>query len=224
MVNLKMEENRLKSNFDVEREQVFNSMAPQWDGTVPALPRELIQELIHVTDVKGKTVLDVGAGTGALIEAGFAADPQQWIACDVSVNMLKILESKFGGSDGREPNSAAAQRLTIMHADVHNLPLESGSVDRVICHNVFPHFQQPKTALAELFRVLCPDGILVINHFGGREFVNQIHRASSHEILRTDLLEPAEKVKEWLGEAGFRVTEGIDSPQLYRIIAVRPFA
>jgi len=48
----------------------------------------------------------------------------------------------------------------LFHADVHSFSLEAVSVDRVICHNAFPHFHQPKAALGELFRVLRPGGLL----------------------------------------------------------------
>jgi len=208
-------EGRAEFRFNVEREQVFDRMAPQWDSIAPQIPLENIRELIAIADVKGKTVLDVGAGTGILVAEGLAASPEQWIACDLSSSMLKILEAKF-------KNAAVEQQLAVLHADVHDLPLKSASVDRVICHNVFPHFQLPKTALAELFRVLCPGGLLVINHFPGRELINRVHRSAPHAILRMDLLVPAEEAVEWLKEVGFAVTEVIDSQQLYRIMAVRP--
>ena len=200
--------------FDAGREQVFDRMALHWDIMIPPVSPEKIRELIAVADVNSKTVLDVGAGTGILVPAGMAAGAGQWIACDLSTEMLKILEAKFV--------SAAGQQLLLLHADVHSLPLDPASVDRVICHNAFPHFHQPKAALAELFRVLRPGGLLVINHFDGREFINQVHRSAPHSILHMDLLAPAEEAAEWLREAGFTVTGVVDSRQLYRIIAVRP--
>lgn len=200
--------------FDAGREQVFDRMAPRWDIMIPPVSPEKIRELIAVADVNGKTVLDVGAGTGILVAAGLALGAGQWIACDLSAEMLKILEAKFV--------STAGQQLSLLHADVHSLPLEPASVDRVICLNAFPHFHQPRAALAGLFRVLRPGGLLVINHFDGREFINQMHRSAPHSILHMDLLVPAEEAAEWLREAGFTVTGLVDSPDLYRITAVRP--
>ncbi|MFZ5647003.1 MAG: class I SAM-dependent methyltransferase [Bacillota bacterium] len=210
------------NSFDAGRERVFDSMAPHWDSMAPPVPPEKIRELIDIADVKGKTVLDVGAGTGILVEAGLAAGPGQWIACDLSGEMLKILEAKFNNKYKVDYVPATGSPLLLLHADVHSLPLDTASVDRVICHNVFPHFHQPRAALAELFRALRPEGLLVINHFAGREFINQVHRSAPHSILHADLLPPAEETAEMLREAGFRVTGVVDSPQLYRLTAVRP--
>ncbi|MFZ5595821.1 MAG: class I SAM-dependent methyltransferase [Bacillota bacterium] len=210
-----------ENHFDVERQRVFDHMAPQWDAMIPQVPSEKISELIAAADVEGKIVLDVGAGTGALVEAGLAAGPGQWIACDLSLEMLKILEAKFKGNvDGAA--SSAGGRLSLLHADVHSLPLEPASVDRVICHHVFPHFKYPKIALNQLFRVMRPGGLLIINHFSGREFINRVHSSSPQAVLHKDLLVPAEEAAEWLREVGFAVTGVVDSPQMYRITAVRP--
>lgn len=222
MKQSKFLEHHSGSHFDVEREQVFDSMAPNWDIMAPPVSPERILELIAVADVEGKIVLDVGAGTGVLLEAGLAAGPKQWIACDLSLEMLKKLEAKNRNGFSEDSVCATNQKLSLLHADVHSLPLESATVDRVICHNVFPHFHQPKTALTELLRVLHPGGLLIINHFSGREFINQVHRTASHAILHMDLLAPANEAADWLREAGFAVTDVVDSQQLYRIIAVRP--
>jgi len=74
--------------FDAGRERVFDCMAPHWDGMAPPVPPEKIRELIDIADVKGKTVLDVGAGTGILVEAGLSAGARRWIACDLSGEWL----------------------------------------------------------------------------------------------------------------------------------------
>lgn len=202
--------------FDVEREQIFDRVAPLWDGMAPRPPMERIKELIAVLEVKDKVVLDVGAGTGILLEAGLAAGPKQWIACDLSKEMLKVLQANF------QPK--ATGQLVTLHADVHALPLAPESVDRVICYNVFPHFHNPETALVELFRVLRPGGIMIINHFAGREIINQIHKNARDTVLHRDMLVPAETASRWITGTGFKVTATVDSEEMYRIIAVRPEA
>lgn len=42
--------------------------------------------------------------------------------------------------------------------DIHNLPLESGSVDAILCMNVLEHVEEPQKAVREIYRVLKPGG------------------------------------------------------------------
>lgn len=197
--------------FDTQREYVFDQMAQEWDQMAGKPNREQLQQLIALAMVKGKTVLDLGAGTGVLVEAGLAAQPARWIACDLSQEMLKLLQEKH-------PTNPV---LECLHADVHVLPIEDEAVDRIICHQAFPHFHTPSLALREMNRVLKPGGLLILNHFAGRDFINNIHRNAQHDILAQDLLKPAETISTWLREAGFAVVSAVDETNVYQIIAVK---
>lgn len=46
--------------------------------------------------------------------------------------------------------------------DIHELPLESGSVDAVICIAVLEHVEEPQKAVREMYRVLKPGGYCYI--------------------------------------------------------------
>lgn len=47
-------------------------------------------------------------------------------------------------------------------APAHDLPLETGSIDAVVCTQVLEHLAEPVAALEEFRRVLRPDGRLVV--------------------------------------------------------------
>ena len=107
------------------------------------IARELTATTPH--PLAGRTVLDVGAGTGvagaALEDAG--ALP---VALDLSHDML-------ASEAGRRPPSAVA--------DVYRLPLRDAAVGDSVAAFVFNHLVEPVAGLAETARVTRPGGALL---------------------------------------------------------------
>jgi SAM-dependent methyltransferase len=107
------------------------------------IDRQLIATSPH--PLRGRVVLDVGAGTGvattALTHAG--ARP---IATDLSRDMLAW---------------QASHRPPAVVADICVLPLHSNAVDDTIAAFVLNHLVQPADGLAELVRVTCPGGAVL---------------------------------------------------------------
>lgn len=200
--------------FDHEREEIFNELSSRWEKITEGDHSLPLRELMEVSDVAEKIVLDIGAGTGILVEQGLKAKASKWIALDLSSKMLEILRSKY-------PLAIKESWLDTLHADIHHLPLEKESVDRVICHNAYPHFHNPDAALGEIFRVLKPRGMLVINHYSGRAFINHIHSQSPHPILKKDLLEAADILCSRLIKVGFSIRQAVDLKDKYRVVAYK---
>lgn len=46
--------------------------------------------------------------------------------------------------------------------DITDIPLEDATVDMVVCVHVLEHIQEDKKAIAEIYRVLKPDGIAIL--------------------------------------------------------------
>ena len=93
----------------------------------------------------GRTVLDLGAGTGLFVRA-FA----QWFP-DVSVIAV-------------EPSAdmRAASGLPMLSGDAESIPVPDGSVDVVWMSTVVHHVRDLPAAGAELRRVLRPGGVVVL--------------------------------------------------------------
>lgn len=108
----------------------------------------------------------------------------------------------------------------LVQTDAHSLPFPSGAFDRVVCHNVLPHFRDRRAALAELARALTPGGILLVLHDVGREQVNAIHQSVGGAI-GNDLLPARAELYRLLTESGFSGLEIEDSPNGYWAIGWR---
>ena len=107
-------------------------------------------------------ILDLAAGT-ASSSASLAASGADVVAADFSPGMLAQGERRHG----HLPN------LSFALADAMNLPFADDEFDAVTMSYGLRNVQQPKKALAELFRVTKPGGRLVINEFStppGRAF------------------------------------------------------
>ena len=197
--------------FDKEREAIFDTLAAEW-SSLPGPPLAAALELLEGLQLEDKVVLDVGAGTGALVEAGLLQRPRKWVCCDISKAMLAQIEAVWSGDP----------LVKTLHADAHNLPLEDYTFDAVICNAVLPHLRDRSRALGEFHRVLGANGKLAINHFQGRIRINAIHKSSSYPLLREDILPPAEMVVAELEELGFEILQSVDNEERYLIIARKP--
>lgn len=99
----------------------------------------------------GEHVLDVGCGTGVLLEALAASVPvAQLSGADPSPEMLEIAGKRLGG----------AVLLKQSHAE--SLPFPDQAFDLVVSTNAFHYFRKPLGALGEMARVLRPRGRIVI--------------------------------------------------------------
>jgi len=107
----------------------------------------LDQVLAELGPKKGKLYLDLGCGTGNLLNmAGKIGVP--FIGVDFSEEMLK---------------RARAKGKNLVMADLHHLPFRDGCIDGVASVNVFYQLDLPEVFLREVHRVLKPRGKAVIS-------------------------------------------------------------
>jgi ubiquinone/menaquinone biosynthesis C-methylase UbiE len=99
----------------------------------------------------GARVLDVGCGTGALLERlrGRAPEAELW-GVDLTPEMLAVARARL-------PSEV---RLAV--ADVHRLPFPDARFDTVVSSSSLHHWSRPERALRELARVTRRGGRLVI--------------------------------------------------------------
>jgi ubiquinone/menaquinone biosynthesis C-methylase UbiE len=97
-------------------------------------------------------LLDVGCGSGAAVRAA-AATAERAVGVDLSAAMIERARSLAAGIVSAE----------FLVADSEALPFDDGSFTAVLCTASFHHYPHPERALAEMARVLTPDGRLVLS-------------------------------------------------------------
>src|SRR5919199_2669027 len=109
-----------------------------------------------LTPSPGERVLDLGCGSGGFgrVVAPLVAPGGRVIGVDrapEAVNLARRL------SDGVETAGLAFE-----WADGHDVPFADASFDAAACISVLSFCEDPGRVLAELYRVLCPGGRLLV--------------------------------------------------------------
>lgn len=100
------------------------------------------------------TLLDVGCGTGPMIELLGQKHPDvRCTGLDLTPKMIETARAK------RLPNAE------FVVGDSENLPFGDGSFDAVICANSFHHYPHPQMFFDGVARVLRPGGRLVLRDY-----------------------------------------------------------
>jgi ubiquinone/menaquinone biosynthesis C-methylase UbiE len=145
------------------------------------------------------TVLDVACGPG-IVAAALAEKARQIVALDVTPEML---------SQARQRCAKAGLSNVIFREDsATDLPFTENSFDGVVTRLSIHHFEEPRRALDEMFRVLRPGGTLVIADVVSSEDADESALQNAIETLRDPshvrMLAPSELLSLVEG-AGFQV-------------------
>jgi len=129
-------------------------------------------------------VLELGPGPGAFtVEAARRTEPDgTLVAVDIQPKMIADVKRKV--------QAAGLINVETHIASAYELPLDDGSIDRAFLVTVLPEIPDRQRALAELRRVLKPDGVLSITE----EFLDP-----DYPLART--------TARWAEKAGFELAE-----------------
>lgn len=146
----------------------FDTHASEWDSMMPPESAQRAREILETIPIApGGRILDAGCGTGVLFPALARRVSSQGLllATDVAFQMLRAARLR-----------PVSMPISLFQGDTHDLPLAAGSLDMVVCHNVFPHFLDPAGTLREIARVLVSGGRAVVCHSKSRDAINDHHR------------------------------------------------
>jgi len=124
----------------------------------------------------GERILDVGCGTGLLLEqmAISVGDKGQVVGLDYSPDMLDMARHRCQNFD----------HVALQQGSVEKLDFESDSFDVVSCTQTLLYVEQVETALHEIHRVLKPRGRIAIIETDWRGVVfNSLDELLTRKIL-----------------------------------------
>lgn len=155
--------------------EFFSANAAEWERirSLHAPEKDVESAILRaVASAPIESVLDVGTGTGSMLEL-LSSHIRRGIGVDVSPEMLAIARDRLE----RMPAHHCQVRL----ADLYRLPFRSATqetgFDAALFHQVLHYLDDPQAAVAEAARVLKPGGRIIIADFAPHEL----------EFLRTEL-------------------------------------
>ena len=104
-------------------------------------------------------VLDVGCGTGAVLELLHEKYPEaHYVGLDLTPDMIAVAQAK---------NLANVEFVV---GDAEDLPFADESFDAVLSSNSFHHYPNPEKFFAGVRRVLRPGGRLILRDYTANDF------------------------------------------------------
>ena len=188
---------RLEATREARRRQAasyFAERAADWD-TIRALhaPEERVEAalLAMIGDRPFRSLLDLGAGTGRMLEL-LAPRAVRAVGIDQSAAMLGLARSRI--------DQAGLRNVQLRQGDIYAL---------VVIHQVLHFLDDPARALAEAARALAPGGRLAVVDFD----------AHQEEYLRADFAHrrlgfPPSEIEAYLAEAGLAAIRSKRAPPL----------
>jgi ubiquinone/menaquinone biosynthesis C-methylase UbiE len=195
----------------MSRREFFNREAARWDGQYHRDHACQIKDLLARFDIKeGKSVLDVGCGTGILLPylSEKVKEKGSVIALDFSWNMIFKAKKKSNRSEEEKPH------LHFINASVEALPLKDQTIDYITCLDTFAHVAEQEKALYEMGRAIKRGGKLFLAHTLGRKELAERHKSVGGGVEH-DTLPEDDKIREMMRNAGFKNIDIIDQPNLY---------
>jgi len=130
----------------------YDRLAPDYDRRWSFYVDATLRETLRRFELRpGQRLLDVGCGTGALLERLARSVPGAELSgVDASARMLAVARRRLG------------EDVHLARSGAEALPFPDRAFDCVVSTNALHYFPDAKRALDEMTRVLRPGGILVI--------------------------------------------------------------
>ena len=164
------------------------------------------QVLDLLGDISGKTVADIGAGTGFFAFRLLFRNANV-IALDIDPEMLEIMES-FQTNLSEDMRKKFQTRLALPN----DPKLKQGEADAILIINTIGYISNREEYIANLYQLLPEGGKLMIVDFKRKELPIE----APEQEFRVSLFELEKELK----EAGFTIAESNDSILDYQYVVI----
>ncbi|MBU0754132.1 MAG: class I SAM-dependent methyltransferase [Planctomycetes bacterium] len=191
---------------------------------------KIILDLLAGETDEETQVLDLGCGTGVMIEA-LSSRFSSILGLDASMEMMTAVN--------RNPGNAPKPPIKLIQGDIEALPFENESLERVVCRSILHHAGSLERSLQEVHRVLKPRGKLIVAEPMNDNPLPRMarwivrHGKSYGKIHTIDKAFMAPHLKAKMREAGFVVDQEVrygffayplcDNPDLVPLLIYCPF-
>lgn len=140
--------------------QMFDTISGNYDGLNRVISfgidikwRKKVLKLVAAKNPK--TILDIATGTGDLAILMSETNAEKIVGLDLSVGMLEVGKTKIAAK-------SLSNKIEMVVGDSENLPFDDNSFDAITVAFGIRNFETLDKGLAEIYRVLKPNGIFVI--------------------------------------------------------------
>ena len=140
--------------------QMFDTISGNYDGLNRVISfgidvkwRRKVLKLVAAKNPK--TILDIATGTGDLAILMSETNAEKIVGLDLSVGMLEVGKTKIAAKN-------LSNKIEMVVGDSENLPFDDNSFDAITVAFGIRNFETLDKGLAEIYRVLKPNGIFVI--------------------------------------------------------------
>ena len=124
-----------------------------WEKNNLLYVNKTIEELEKISPLRGKKIIEMGAGSGAT-SIKMASLGAALTCLDYSDQSLALIDKNCKGAE---------VDISLLKADVENLPVKDSSYDICFHQGLLEHFRNPSQQLKEQFRILKPGGLLLVD-------------------------------------------------------------
>jgi len=174
--------------------EYFSSNADDWDAIRSLhVDEALVEDTMRtlVGDDKIDTMLDLGTGTGRILEL-FSDIYEKGTGIDASRDMLSVARTRL--------DDANLSRVQTRLGDLYILPTPANSIDLITIHQVLHFLEEPGQAIKEAAKALADGGRMLIVDFAPHE-LNFLRDEHAHMRLGFDNAQ----IQEWLEVANLKL-------------------